>query len=327
MSVVKQRIALRTLQFRGEIGLFRYLPFLGLTMMDINTRNARPQQPNYGMPEQEPFQKPKRTSTLGIVALVFGVVALLGSLVPFLGALAIFLGLSSLVLGVISTVRAKRTGNNVHVPATATGVSFSAIVFSLIWVVVIIAIARGPTSRNVSRSPVPPAPMVVRTQTQQVGALRGVGTNVPAPQNAKPTTPVASVPQTNDDERAHKQLLEDLARDRLLETIRSGPGLPITATKLEEAYQENIVAAELKYKNAVLELTGTVIRVTRDNGSPFYTLKLEGDAEGAIVNCDFTEKAKHPLAALERGHTVKLRGLCVGRENDSIRLKDCIVVK
>ncbi len=295
-------------------------------MMDTNTRNAPPQQPNYGTSEYDPLQKPKYSKKLGVVALVFGIVALLGSLVPFLGAMAIFLGVASLVLGVISTLRAKHAGKNLAVPAAATGVSFSAIVFSLIWVCVIIAITRGTSTRNVSRSPVPPSPMVVRTQTQPVGTPKANAIPLPAPAKA-PVVPAIPPANTNDDERAHKQLLEDLARDRLLETIRSGPGLPITATKLEEVYQQNVVAAELKYKNTVLELTGTVIRVTRESGSAYYTLKLEGDAAGAVVNCDFAEKAKNPLAALERGHTAKLRGLCVGRENDAIRLKDCIIVK
>ena len=242
------------------------------------------------------YRTSKDVSVLGVVALVIGIFALVFSVVPCVGMFAIFVAGFALALGVASIFVARHARQGMGYPAAATVVSGTAVVFSLLWLALFNAVFRGGDDRAAVR---PAPPPVVR----------------PAPPFPKP-------PEVNE-----KQLLDNLAKDRIKEAIRYGPGVPVTAEKLEADYRANAVAAEARYTDKVLEVTGTVVRVVHDDGKPHYTLELATGAAAASVNCDFTEQKKYPLARVEGGQTATVRGLCTGRAGGFVRLTDCVLVK
>lgn len=240
-------------------------------------------------------------SVLGVVALVIGIKALVVSVIPCFGAVAIFAAAFALLLAGVSVLIARNSRQGMGFPIAASVVSGLAVAFSLLWVALFGAMfgARESTATR----PAPPPPPVVQPPAKA------------PPKQVAPPAPV-------DDEQFQKKLLEDLAKDRIKEAIRNGPGLAVTGEKLDADYRANVVAAEAKYNEQVLEVTGVVVRVVRENGSSLYTLELE-----AGVVCMFSELGKRPLGALEPGQSVAVRGLCTGRAGEVVKLKDCVLVK
>ncbi|MCP1502845.1 hypothetical protein J2Y89_001589 [Curtobacterium herbarum] len=63
-------------------------------------------QPAPVMPDQTP---PKRSSPLGLTALIIGIVAIIGCAIPIVNFISIFLGVVAVVLGIIAIVQKNRT--------------------------------------------------------------------------------------------------------------------------------------------------------------------------------------------------------------------------
>lgn len=250
------------------------------------------------------------TSALGIIALVLGVCVLVVSLIPCVGALVIPLSAVVLAMAVASFFIAKRYRHGTSTPVTATVVSGFAIMVSLMWIALLGMLFRS-EDRHAAPRPVP-----IVTGQPHGGPPVMVS---PAPQQPARTKA--------EDEQFEKKLLEDLAKDRIKEAIRNGPGTPVTATELEAAYATNVVSADLNYKDKVLEVSGKVIRVVRDPAKSVYTLELETGEPTKTVSCDFTEQTKYPLARVQRGQQVRVRGQCAGQVNEFVKLKDCVVPK
>ena len=251
------------------------------------------------------FPVRQEVSWLGIVALVFGIKALVVSLIPCFGAVALFTGGFALLLAGASVLVARNSRQGMGLPVAATVVSSLAVAFSLLWVALFGAMFGITGDRSAARpaQPLPP-PQVVQPQPNPV---------------KKKVEPQLT------DEQFEKQVLENLAKDRIKETIRNGPGLPVTAEQLDADYRTNVAAAEARYDGQVLAVTGKVVRVVREGSQTRYTLNLE--AGTGIVTCEFTESAQRPLAALERGQTVTVRGLCTGRAGEVVKIKDCVLAK
>ncbi|MBY0458032.1 MAG: OB-fold putative lipoprotein, partial [Gemmataceae bacterium] len=256
-------------------------------------------------------ERSKETSVLGVVALVLGVKALLFSLIPCVGMFAIVFGSAALLLSLVSLVTARHSRQGMGFPVSATAVSGSAVGFSLMWLAMAGAVFNG--DRTAQRpAPVPFQPAPVQPVPQ-------ANPRAPAPK------PVPQ-PQPVDDDRAEKQLLEQLRQDRLKEEIRNGPGLAVTAETLVADFRANVVSAELSYKDRVLAVNGTVVRVGGD-GKTTFVLELEAGADANPIACEFTAQNKFHLAPLKPGQSVKVRGLCAGPVNEVITLKDCVVAK
>lgn len=247
-------------------------------------------------------------SALGVVALVKGIFALVASLIPCFGMFAIPLAAIALFLALLSIFVASRQKHSMGFPIAATAVSGSAVVASLLWIALFSAMI-GRDERSPTRTVPPPAP-------------------VPAPLPRTNPVPAPKPPEPKlDDAEFEKKLLEDLAKDRIKETIRNGPGVPVAATDLEDEYNGNPVGADVRYKDKVLAVTGKVVRVVRDESKRVFTLELATGDATKTVSCDFTEQQKHMLVSVKRGDEVKVRGLCVGRVSEFVKLKDCVVAK
>ena len=91
----------------------------------------------------------------------------------------------------------------------------------------------------------------------------------------------------------------------------SPPDATISATALGSAYNANQVAADGKYKDKDLLISGTISSIGVDiAGTSYVTLKSEEIALG--VQCMFDDKYKSRLAELHKGDRVNIRGTCQG---------------
>jgi hypothetical protein len=110
---------------------------------------------------------------------------------------------------------------------------------------------------------------------------------------------------------------------------KGGPPLaaiPVTAEELDRAYEDNVVAADAKYKGKVLHLTGQVFKIARNKPS-VVTIEFETEA-GDTIDCDFPKDAQAPLAMVAPGDTIIVRGTCRGRSDDDIvSLSNCTLVE
>lgn len=118
--------------------------------------------------------------------------------------------------------------------------------------------------------------------------------------------------------------------------------LRVKAEDLIKDYRENSAAADQKYKDKVLEVTGRVLGV-QQNGLYGYSLQLgvdtagknQFDADMAVVQerqgivcmLGHTAVAKEAAAQLKKDELVKVRGLFEGRSFGILTLNKATVVK
>ena len=88
--------------------------------------------------------------------------------------------------------------------------------------------------------------------------------------------------------------------------------LEVTAAQLQADYEANDVAADLRYKDKVIAVTGIVASiVSKDSGGASVGLETSNFVEG--VRCHFTEQHVQDVAELLEGDWVKLRGQAEGK--------------
>ncbi|MBO0697265.1 MAG: hypothetical protein J2P46_02620 [Zavarzinella sp.] len=98
----------------------------------------------------------------------------------------------------------------------------------------------------------------------------------------------------------------------------------MSAAQFFQAYENDSDRADARYKNKVIEITGTIHQV--DFQGEVYTVLLNaGQQEFETVDCHFakTPAIRDRLAELRPGQTVTIRGKCLGTVSD---LEGCILV-
>jgi Flp pilus assembly protein TadD len=120
------------------------------------------------------------------------------------------------------------------------------------------------------------------------------------------------------------------------------PKLRITATQLYQEYKENEVTADKKYKDKILDITGTVSAVQKNDFGAIVVL-LQGK-EGSItshVQCSLADTGagtgvdgeslkkenSKKAATLKKGQLVTLRGRGLGQYFLEIVIVDCVFIE
>jgi hypothetical protein len=97
----------------------------------------------------------------------------------------------------------------------------------------------------------------------------------------------------------------------------------VTVAELLDAYDANAVAADEKYKDKWLIVTGEVDRVEKELGDLSVTLKDKNRAKVGEVQCSFSNDHKDAVAGLKAGDTVKIAGKCGGKFLFNVTLRHC----
>lgn len=91
------------------------------------------------------------------------------------------------------------------------------------------------------------------------------------------------------------------------------PPISITATALATEYADNAVAADKKYENKRLRVTGKVRDIGKDVlDTAYVVIKGGGEYEMNDVQCMFREDQEQELASLKKGQTVIIEGESTG---------------
>ncbi len=105
----------------------------------------------------------------------------------------------------------------------------------------------------------------------------------------------------------------------------------VTAYHLSEDYKSNELAANQKYDDKVLAVTGTIEEISGGNdGAALYVDLETGDFSFVSVRCPFSDDRLGELLTLAKGDEVTLRGLGnEGEDRDpfTIDVIGCSVIK
>ena len=99
----------------------------------------------------------------------------------------------------------------------------------------------------------------------------------------------------------------------------------LTAVGLSEAYAADPVAADAKYKDRVIFVTGSVDHVETDLTGG-YTVSLRCGSEWYdVLTCKFSKTQEAALQRLTTGSYVRVKGRCSGR-SPVLTIGECVLV-
>jgi hypothetical protein len=101
------------------------------------------------------------------------------------------------------------------------------------------------------------------------------------------------------------------------------PSLKVSAIKLYADYEANGVAADEKYKDKVLQVTGKITTIDRDIMDKIY-ITLKGNQYFGDVQCFFAEDHIQTAMKLSKGQKITVKGKCNGKMMN-VLLKGCII--
>lgn len=143
-----------------------------------------------------------------------------------------------------------------------------------------------------------------------IGGIIGAVSGSPDDGSSKPDTSNSSVSSS--------------AESKDEESSSAAEAVAVKAVDLITAYEENEVAADEKYKDQVLKITGTVKSVGVDAADRAYVMLADERNEYAIlgVQCYFDDENKDSIADLKEGDAVTITGNCKGKVV-SVSVKKC----
>ncbi len=101
------------------------------------------------------------------------------------------------------------------------------------------------------------------------------------------------------------------------------PAFSVSSKKLYADYDANGVAADEKYKDKVIRVTGKVTTIDRDIMDKIY-VTLKGDEYFGDVQCFFAEDHTKTASKLSKGQRITVKGKCEGKMMN-VLLKGCII--
>lgn len=110
------------------------------------------------------------------------------------------------------------------------------------------------------------------------------------------------------------------------EVKNAKPAFTITAQELFKEYESNEVSADTKYKEKVVQVSGTVSDIGKDIlDNPYVVVGSFGDL-GLGVQCTFAESQNATISELKKGDAVSIKGTCNGSLMH-VQLNSCVLIK
>jgi len=100
--------------------------------------------------------------------------------------------------------------------------------------------------------------------------------------------------------------------------------IKVDANAVYREYDGNEVAADTKYKDQWLDVTGTVQEIGKDAfDNSYVNFTCDSNQFMSSFHCFFSDAHKGDLAKLTKGQQVTIRGKCAGFVIKTVQLKDC----
>lgn len=103
---------------------------------------------------------------------------------------------------------------------------------------------------------------------------------------------------------------------------KAKPDFTISATALQKEFEDNEATASTKYINKIIEVTGSIVSITKaDSNNLNISLKTGSDISSIICTC----RAIADPSKLKTGDEITLRGECSGFLMD-VLLNNCALI-
>jgi hypothetical protein len=99
-------------------------------------------------------------------------------------------------------------------------------------------------------------------------------------------------------------------------------GIGITADSLYKAYATNETAADTLYSNKAIQVTGEVLKVSKDDNNQ-TSVELKTSDSSVTVNCKF----KSDPGEIKLGSIITFKGICTGFLMVSIPIIEGVIIK
>lgn len=124
------------------------------------------------------------------------------------------------------------------------------------------------------------------------------------------------------------QVEVEKAIERKRGSIPVSSDLKVSPKELQDAFEKNALAAELKYKDQTIEITGYIEKIERNpwNDELYVSLVEEkSDWNFETVDCYVQDSETAKVAKLSKGKKVTIVGVCEGKTILTIDVKDCYI--
>lgn len=101
--------------------------------------------------------------------------------------------------------------------------------------------------------------------------------------------------------------------------------LPVTASQLMRDYEANEIAADAKYKNKLVNVSGTIANIGKDILDTPY-VSLDADSLVFGIQCMFAKSDQESLVSLSNGVRVTLQGRVSGKLGN-VLVKECLILR
>ncbi len=102
--------------------------------------------------------------------------------------------------------------------------------------------------------------------------------------------------------------------------VENAKGIAITADALSKEYTSDEKAADTKYLNKAIEVSGTISEIDKNqDGGTMAILQTSDPAAG--IQCTMREKN----VTLTKGQNITIKGFCSGNGLTGVSLTDCVI--
>ncbi len=106
------------------------------------------------------------------------------------------------------------------------------------------------------------------------------------------------------------------------------PPIHISDEELTNEYVNNQFSADEKYKDRVLDVSGTVAAVDRDIlGNPYVSLSNSQFIEDTVFHFTNSATDTASLASISVGELITIQGTCKGKTGTEVDMEDCSIIQ
>lgn len=102
--------------------------------------------------------------------------------------------------------------------------------------------------------------------------------------------------------------------------VEDAKGISITAEALSNEYNKDEKAADVKYLNKAIEVSGTISEIDKNQDGGLMVILQTADPM-AGVQCTLRDKA----AVVAKGQNIVIKGFCSGNGITGVSLTDCVI--
>ncbi len=110
---------------------------------------------------------------------------------------------------------------------------------------------------------------------------------------------------------------------------RATPAYSITTEEIWKQYNGNLKTADSVYTGKVIELTGELSRIDKNDSlvSVIFVMDADPMFGDKTISCQMYKKHNDEAASLATGTKVKIKGFCTGYNDTDIIFNKCSIVK